>query len=311
MGAERRRFERWKFEEGVYCYIEGTRFDARSADVSSGGMFFETARPILPGTEVAMVFRTQLDKGDRPIFLVGRVMRRQVKPVAGVGVRWERASTPATPEALTAFLKGVLRVEPRGIEVKPFGASGIVQAVFEFPLDPEQLQGARVSDVEEESAPVAGGATFEHTEELEDTMPEEVISAKTDKVPPRIAGAGPLTMQISTGGTNAPANIQARIEVRKKWLTVKISALGSQHMFVESRGEELEPGLEAQVRFDLPVKGGETQVACRCRIVSRGKDFRSAQNGVLLEIIRVEEGKFPGILNNYVRWLHFHALRKA
>ncbi len=310
MGAERRQFERWKFQEGVYCYIEGTRFDARSADVSSGGMFFETSRPIMPGTEVAMVFRTQLDKGDRPIFLVGRVMRRQVKPVAGVGVRWERASTPATPEGLTEFLRRVLRVEPHNIEVKPYGASGIVQAVFEFPLDPGQLDGARERDDEDTGPPAMGGA-LERTEELEDTMPEDAVAAASSSDPPKIGGSGPLTTQISTGGTNAPANLKARMQVQKTWLTVRISALGNKHMFVETRSDEVKSGSEAMVRFDLPVKGGETQVACVCRIMSRGTDFRSSEKGVLLEISSVEEGKFPGILNNYVRWLHFHALRKA
>jgi len=258
-----------------------------------------------------MVFRTQLDKGDRPIFLVGRVMRRQVKPVAGVGVRWERASTPATREVLTGFLRGVLKVEPRSIEVKPYGASGIVQAVFEFPLAPEQLDGALVEAEEEYVPPAVGGRTFERTEELEDTMPEDVVAAPAEKSPPPIGGAGPLTTQISNVGTNAPADLEARVQVKKSWLTVRISSLGNQHMFIETKNREIEPGQETQVRFDIPVKGGGAQVACRCRVISKGRDLRTGGKGFLLEIARAEEGKYPGILNNYVRWLHFDALRRA
>jgi len=310
LGSERRRFERWSLQEGVYCYIDGARVDARSTDISSGGMFFETNKLILPGTEVALVFRTQLDKGDRPIFLVGRVMRRQLRPVAGVGIRWERASTPAPPEALAGFLQAVLRLQPRGIHERPYGSSGIVQAVYEFPLNQELLEGARVRD-DDVPPPTVGGATFERTEELEDTMPEDVITAPPDKSPPPIAGAGPLTTQIAASGTDAPADLGARVQVKKTWISVHVSSLGSEHMFAETMNAEIEPGLEAQVRFDLPVKGGVAQVSCRCRVVSRGKDFHTSAKGVLLEIIRVEEGKRPGIFASYVRWLHFNALRKA
>ncbi len=111
--AERRLFPRREFRAGVYAYVDGRRYDARSENISAGGMLLATAEDIPLGHTIALVFKSRSGKktsGEKgvkcgagvkgePVHLVGRVMRKQVSPVPGVGLRRVRAMTDAQPEA--------------------------------------------------------------------------------------------------------------------------------------------------------------------------------------------------------------------
>jgi len=278
--------------------------------MSTTGMFLKTDRAVLPGMEVAVVLRTQLAGGERPIFLIGRVMRRQMKPVAGVGVRWERAATPDKPEVLAEFLRTTLHMEPWGILRRPLDEGGIVQSVFEFDIDGLAKKGA-------ETAPEAGGESKGFAEDTDETLDDTVqdLEEAADKAEKteadKPAGIGPLTREMKTLDAEAPSDLSVEVQVGGRWLSGRVTSLSSQHLFLARKLSDAKVGDKIVVKFKLPVKGGETEVTCRCEVLMFGTEFGTSKKGVILKLTKVEEGKQAGIFGRYVRWLHFNALRKG
>jgi len=301
MGAERRVFPRWKLEDSVYCYVEGDRLDAQSSDISSGGMFFRTRKVILPGKEVALVFRRQLGSGERPIFLVGRVMRRQVKPEPGVGLRWERAATPADPETLRRFLRDFLQVEAGRIEQKPCGDAGVVQSVFDFPgIQPRQDAAATASEWED---------TQPEPSAYEEDDTDETLAGEEHTPEPRPASLGPLTQQLAALGTHAPVDLEASARLGARSFDARVSSLGMTHLFLATRNHDAKDGDRIEVSFKVATRAGLAEIKCDCLVVAHGQDPRSGAKGLALHIVELDEGRERGLFGNYVRWLHFHALR--
>ncbi|MFH1532674.1 MAG: PilZ domain-containing protein [Pseudomonadota bacterium] len=307
MGSERRRYERRELKAEVYCYIEGQRVDVRSSDISQGGMFIETGQPVLPGTELAVVVKAQLLDGRRPVFLTARVMRRQAQPVKGIGIRWERATTPGDAEMLREFLRSSLGIDPRGIEELPQGDAGMIQAVYVFPLGTEDFKGAPVV---EEAPPLLGGGedTIEGLDDEEATL-QDVDEALQAELAARRRPAGPLTQELAQGSSQAPADLKATLVVGKNERPVRISSLGPENAFITTN-TKLEPGARLELRFGIAARGGVAEVQARADVISVGRDHRSGRRGVLVKLTRVDEGGHRGILLQYIRWLHFNSIRK-
>ncbi|MBM4371267.1 MAG: PilZ domain-containing protein [Deltaproteobacteria bacterium] len=302
MGAERRQFERRTLKTEIYCYLEGRRVDVRSSDISAGGMFIETDLTILPGSELAVVVKAQLLDGERPVFLAARVMRRQLRPCPGIGVRWERAATPGSEETLREFLRTLLGIDPRGIRQIPQGDAGLVQSVYSFPLGPGE------EPPEDGIPPLAGGNedTIDGLNDEEETAQEVAADVKEELQALR-STAGPLTGEIQAA-SQARADHKAILEARRQEHPVRISSLGLTNAFVLTQ-TELESREVVDLRFSVPVRDGTARIVCRCEVLSTGRDPASGRRGALLKLVRVDEGEHPGILRQFIRWLHFRSLR--
>ena len=120
--------------------------------------------------------------------------------------------------------------------------------------------------------------------------------------------AGPLTTEIGKGDSQAPADIKAILVVRKDEHPVRITSLGPGNAFVTTN-TKLEAGQKVLLRFDIIVRGGAEEVSARAAVISSGRDHRSGRRGALVKLTRVDEGSHPGILRQYIRWLHFNAIR--
>lgn len=306
MGSERRRYERRGWKEEVYCYLDGQRVNVQSTDISAGGMFIETHQSILPGTEVAVVVKAQLADGQRPVFLTARVMRRQVQPVKGVGIRWEKATSPGDPHSLRKFLQNTLRVDANRIDEHPHGDAGLVQSVFQFPLTSADLDEAPRVEV---AAPLLGGGedTIEGLDDEEATIQElgEDLKAELSERPSEI---GPLTTELGKGDSQAPADLKANLIVGRKEHPVRVSSLGPGNAFVATNSA-LEAGQKVELRFSIVARGGSADIRARAEVISLGRDHRSGRRGGLVKLTRVDEGSHPGIFRQYTRWLHFNAIR--
>ena len=93
--VESRQFARRPFIEDIFCYVDGERLDARSVDLSVGGVFLQTDRGLdVPvGAVVAVVLKNRVET-EGTIFLFGKVVRCQPGERSGFGVRWEKAVGP-------------------------------------------------------------------------------------------------------------------------------------------------------------------------------------------------------------------------
>ena len=311
MGSERRRYERRELNADVYCYLEGQRVDVRSTDVSVGGMFIETEQPILPGTELAVVMKAQLTAGERPVFLSARVMRRQTQPVSGIGIRWENATTPGSTEVLKEFLHSMFGIEARLIKEQPHGDAGLIQAVYVFPLGPEDFEGAPSV---EDAPPLFRGEEEETIEGLDDDDDEDTVQELAEDVKDAIeeqrrGGPGPLTQEISVGSSQAPTDLKAVLGVRGEEHPVRITTLGAEHAFVTTN-MDLVSGARLELRFGINARGGVAEVQVRAEVISTGRDHSSGRRGVRIKFTRIDEGRHRGILRQYTRWLHFNSIRE-
>ncbi len=307
MGSERRRYERRELKADVYCYIEGQRVDVSSSDISQGGMFIETEQPVLPGTELAVVVKADLLEGRRPVFLTARVMRRQAVPVKGIGVRWEKATTPGDEASLKEFLQKNLGINASGIEEQPHGDAGLVQAVYVFPLTKEDFDAAPVV---EDAPPLLGGGedTIDGLDDEEATI-QDVDEELQSELAARKAAPGPLTQELAKGASQAPSDIKATLTLGRASHPVQISSLGPENAFITTN-TEMEPGAKLTLAFEITARGGAVDVTMRATVISLGRDYRSKRRGVLVRITKIDEGGQRGILHQYIRWLHFNSIRK-
>ena len=278
-GRERRKATRWEREEDVYCYVESTRCDAQSRNLSAGGMLLESAADIPIGELVALVFRAQVAEAKLPVFLTGRVVRVQEKPVKSYGLRWERAVFPGEAAALAVFLRDTLGIDSARVARRPVGPNKRMQAVYVFDT-PTPLPG---------EAPPAGP--------LPDAKP-----AKQS-----FDGPGPLSRIVSRGN-RSPTLTEAVIHLGDQRLTARVSYLDHKGMFVETSLVPVSKDLSLTVVLRIATNDGDMPVTCQCRTwaIDRGEATRNP--GINLAISSYDEGENSGILRRYVRWLQFHSL---
>jgi hypothetical protein len=287
MSRERRRHTRWKMDEDIHCYVDGDRMDLRSSDMSSGGMLLTTDVLIQPGVQIALVFRGQVQDGGKPIFLLARVMRRQVLPTEGVGLRWERAVTEGPPAELIAFLRTRLRLLSPEVQVKPMKRRpGETQACYVFT---------------EATASVLPPAT-----------PGAAGVAKRVAGPRRKSSApGPFTDQVRTVNALAPTDIEAVFVMDGMKEPARVDGLGPNVMSLVAELLGPRKGTDVKVIFEIKGKKGPAEVICDCsirRVELYRKQFLSRMD---LQILKVDEQGEKGIFDQYVRWLHFNALRQG
>ena len=282
-GADRRIHQRWEARDTIYGYVDGARFAARSEDLSSGGLFIETRDSVPIGALISLVFRTQVKSEDPPIFLIGRVMRRQKTPTVGIGLRWEKAVFTGSPDILRRFLITHLHL-PDPTIVSLTGVKGETKAMHTFSVVPE--------------APVA--------------PPSEAVpdSTRRGDVPP---GAGPVTSRIDKRNALATANVAARLAMDGAEEPVTVHSLGLKGMITSVPPSlDVGPDLEVTVTLTVRTRTGIADILCVCVVTGIDEGGEDDAETLDLEIVDVKEPKgHAELLPRYVRWLHFNALTTA
>jgi Tfp pilus assembly protein PilZ len=319
--SEQRQFQRYALAEKMYCYIDGARFDARSQDISAGGLFIRTPRQVPMGAHIALVFKDSNDPDGAPVFLVGKVMRRQSEPTPGIGLRWERATTEGSAARLELFLTLRMGILPTNIQRETYGPRREVRNAFYFsgeesatPApkgrrlgDPRPLQ-ERTPQVREEPPfrvvePAHVVRSDGQLEKLEPTpLPEHVVRL-SDGTP------GPLSCILQRGDSLAPVTLDARVSVAGTEVPAKIRGMSVKTMFLT--GVE---GLNAasppfQVVFRLPARADWATITCDCRVLFVDSGDGQRPGGLEVEIDRYDEGDAKGILWTYLKWVTFRQIR--
>ncbi len=282
-GADRRIHHRWESKDTIYGYLDGARFAAKSEDLSSGGLFIETNDDVPIGALISLVFRQQVKSEDPPIFLIGRVMRRQKTPTVGIGLRWEKAVFTGPTKTLYRFLVDHLRlVDPAVLTLT--GAKGESRAVHHFnalPAAPETQPNAEIPET------IRRG-----------TVPQD---------------QGPVTTRITRKSSLAPANVTAKISLDGEEGQIQIHALGVKSMFTSAPPTLMViPDVEVTVTLGVRTRSGLAEVSCLCLVTSFEDGDEDDPETMDLEILDVKEAKgHVGLLSRYVRLLHFNALTNA
>jgi hypothetical protein len=285
--SEKRHFPRREFLEEVYCYIDGQRLDAVSINISIGGLLFETdkANAIEMGALVAIVLRARDDKIEpEPVFLFGRVVRKQVDGPSGVGVRWEKAVARGSKERLGLYLKNVLEVRAFGIESGLVPRTGHELSVYRFV--PESVtEGPRIAE-----NPV-GAALFE------DESDEAWRSYDED---------GPITEGIRRDRIPADADLSATMSsAGEASFAGRVTMLGIEDLLFETPQADDGSEGERYVQFTLPTKAGFVDVMVRGPVMKYEAPDETQPGRFTLKINDRDEASRPGIIGRYVRWLHY------
>jgi len=286
---ERRQAARRPFGEEVFTYLGAQRLDSTTTDISSSGAFFVTSEPLPLGEDIVLVFKKQASH-EEPVFLAARVVRRQLSPRTGVGVRWTRATTQGSPQHLEWFLSSVL---------------GVVGIQVDQEKEPDRWQMTSIYRFPEEGLPPTPQAESVG-EGQGQRLPQGLIEGSL--VEPVAGEEGAITRQIARSGLRAPAGLSAVLEAAAETVDVRITHLGATGMFVETALRLPRDLTGIKVTFTVPLKSQDVKVTCTCRVTGIDDGTTSGTPGLDLEFVSVDEGAHRGILRKYVRWLHFRAL---
>jgi hypothetical protein len=280
-GEERRIHPRRPFRRELFCYIDGARFDARSEDISLGGMFVGTsaggAIPI--GALVALVVK----EGDlgASVFLFGRVVRRQLEPVPGLGLVWERAVASGAPDHLLMFLTRVFDIRSPELHIRSATGRGFSRYVYEFP------QGTPTGRPE----PPATAA------------PEGPAQQAPDEPDP-----GALTVAIERRRARTPCRLDVLLAFEGLSVPAVVRSIGTTALFVETRVGPTATGAPTDVHLEIATGQETARVVLECRVTDWARGTEGAAPGLDLEIVGCREGNEPGVFNRLLRFLHFRSM---
>jgi hypothetical protein len=327
-GTEQRQYPRHRYEDEFYCYLDGSRFDARSLDISAGGLFLKTQQEVPAGASIALVFKDQKDPSAAPVFLVGEVMRRQEVPVPGIGLRWHRAVTEGTAARLEIFLTLRMGLLPGPIASEPHGVRGGMRHVYYFARPPHSEKLGPNYPVQPQRKPSSSpppSPSFAAGRPAGKAVPlgVQVDIVRTDgrredrgaaPLPDHVqrlstGSSGPLSMILRRGDTLAPARLAATARLPRGEVACEIAGLSVKSMFLTGVGRLPSHLSDLQVAFELPAREGTVPVVCDCRLLYVTDEDEENRAGVELEIIRYDEGAHKGILWTYLKWLTFRQLK--
>lgn len=287
MGVERRVHPRKLLGEDMYCYIDGARLDAASLDVSAGGMFLTTPQDVPVGATVALVFKLHDRENSSPVYLIGRVARKQKTPFKGLGLVWEKA-TAEDGEHLHGFVKSVLGIETGTAVEETHGPGDRPMSVFRF--DP---------------------AALEDTAELEDEPAEQAVPDSTRLDAETSPKPGPMTIRMQADDIRVPAATPGAMKVGSQAVPVTVTSLGPDSAFVRTDLAPVSGSAAVQLEISVKTKHGPKAVVFRCRVKAIDEGAATGTPGIELEFASVDEGEHEGILQRYLRWLHFRSLTKS
>ncbi len=329
--AERRLFPRKDFNAGVYCYVDGRRYDARASNISGGGMFLATEEEVPIGHTLAMVFKSKSGKKvaedgsvkygagikGEPVFLIGRVMRKQGHPIKGVGLRWVRAVTDAAPEDLDTFLNKLLRIKIEGSKRVRLGPNKELKTVFEFEnLFQDMIKFGPVTGEEREPMGLEslGGSPASSAREL--YFDDDVERQSDGPLLPREASkhgavhrtSGPLTNRIRKNERLVPTSANGVLTVGTLPVPVHVSAIGLQGLFAESPVVPTDRSEPVSLTIEVATRRQVEKVRCMARVVGVDDGAASGSPGIYLEFLEFPNPEEKKTMEQFVRWIHFRAL---
>lgn len=288
--VERRQYPRKPLQKQVFCYVEGQRLDAETADISARGALIRTVWTDSANGEalVSVSFRSR-EPEVRDVFLFGRVERVQEGPTRGFALSWVRAVTTGPRVGLVTLLRDVLSVPEDLIEGQRLAPDGKPCKVFHF-------DGL---DARKEAAAV---------------RPATVPGLREPRVPTsehdwkRYPTRGPLTRTLEATTDREPITLKALLVSGETRRNVRITSLGQVSLALDLKGNLEGIGETATVRFNVPLRRGVGLVAVTGRVTRSAT--RPAEGIALLElsIDSLDEADRPGVLERYLRWLRQRTL---
>lgn len=295
--SDRRSHPRRQLEETVYGYIDGRRIDARTADISAGGVFLASrqATSIPKGALLGIVFQDESAVRHR-VFVFGRVVRHEDFPRPGVGLAWERAVTAGPRAELVAFLMNVVGVTRTQAELNTSDDEGGNRRVFTFP------SRATEPAADAEPTPSVPTAPLKRSSVLQEYT--------TPSAPGGPRRPGPVTQQVTVDGLRARTDLMAIIDAGARPFPATVSMLG-----VKGATLELDVALtgkldDVELALDIPIRDAAVPLRCRCSVSS----IQARPNGSLsVDVVfrKIDEGTTPGVLQAYVRWLFQRSMAQA
>ncbi|MBM4397472.1 MAG: PilZ domain-containing protein [Deltaproteobacteria bacterium] len=307
VGRERRRFERFSLDEEVFCYVAGERIDACSRDISAGGMFLETrhAHAVEMGSIVGLVLQSYRGQ-ERPVYLFGRVVRKQDQPNPGLGLQWEHAVTLATPGKLAGFLGNLFKMPIVDVRLDPM-SGGRFRSVYVFPGAPRDAP--RIPEDATDADPLPPRRA------PEDGRSGWAARPGSAPLPPDSRGA--ISQMVRRSEITPMASLRAVVtaggETHRDAVITRIDAIGFYVRTVSAL--RVRTGGPATVSFAIRTPSGTAEVTAQC-VLARADDLpMGAPNAPAVEspghrllIRKLDEGRNKGIYERFVRWLSFKAL---
>ncbi len=291
--SERRRFAREQTRKEVYCYVEGQRLDAETANVSPAGVFVVT--PHGPEVEddsmVSLSFRSR-DAKVQEVFLFGRVQRVEAEPLQGLALRWERAVTTGPRVGMVTVLRDILGISPETIQGQRVGNDGKPSKTFVF----EALDGENPGYSEQRSRARA--------ELIHSRIPTSEHDWK------RYPSRGPITRSLQAVDAREAVTLKAVLVTSGARKTVRITSLGSMSVTADMKGDPGDLTEAVALRFNVPIRTGTALVTCNCVLQRRETDATKDVTIMEFAVESIEEGDRPGVLERYVRWLHQRSISK-
>jgi hypothetical protein len=298
MSDEQRTFPRRPLSEAVYGYVDGSRFDGHSSNVSIGGMFLKTNRyrQIPMGADIAVVFcgANVMAPG---VYLVGRVVRKQAAPVGGLGLSWIKALSRESPQAMARVLSRLIGVHASTIEQRVVRDARDDYFLYVF----TKPQEARPDD--EESVEVV------RVEATEQPRPAPLPALAPTIQPEERATRGPITQEIQRDELRFPCRVVAELSSGDNDVRGVVDSLGLKSLTFVTQDEVAPPWDAMVLCLELPVGADEVPVVVRSRLVALGPVPRADRIRLELRVVDLNEDANPGILNSYVRWLRMEALK--
>jgi hypothetical protein len=270
-----------------------------------------------------MVFKARSERASDAVFLLGRVVRKQAAPNQGLGLRWEKAILDGPPEALARALESLLKYKAKKITRQPVGRKGLVRSVCLFE-DPAVLPvvefkpepgSAETTDriMSRQDAPLtiaevdALDVRFVTSAAMADEEEPSVLPRESSRTGPQ-AVKGPITSRIDNRDLMAKADIGGLLAAGSKSIPILITYLGLHGAFVETKKRFDSPENKLIVSFGIVSRGGVVQVKGVCKVSEVDDGTVTGTPGVELTVEAWDEAGHPGIIKQYLKWLHFDAL---
>lgn len=288
---DRRQHERHLHSEGVFCYVDGSRFDASSLDISRGGLFIRTDSDVPIGATLALVFQPEYDPDSPPIFLVGKVVRKTDQPRRGIGLQWIRALTESPRAELVRFLTTKLGLSESEVRLEEYGPLKKIRSIYEFPTTSPSGPEPGVT------AP-KGAPAF--------AVPETGPAPEKQEQAP-----GPMTAVINATSTMVTVKLEALAVLDGEKTRCQVVGLSIDALLLRVGTKPRGYSESVPVLFTVPAKQGLIKISCRCLTGA----FRRSEDGVGFEfeltIRDLDEGDHPGVLKTYIKWALHKSLQAS
>jgi len=128
--------------------------------------------------------------------------------------------------------------------------------------------------------------------------------------PPSAGGTeGPLTTRIQRQGSLAPVEILASLKIYGRTHDVQLKYLGLREAWMVGENLPGKKGEKVTLTFPVRTRNGEVNVSCASEVLAIELVNQDLLSTLKLVIMACDEGPQKGIFYDYVRWLHFNAIR--